>query len=94
MKGESAATRLLYDGIALALGPVREGKPDEEGSSDCVRRRRQQKPQPVWRTLLKRADRSGVLMYTIGLFDENSADKNPGVLKQLARQTGGLAYLP
>jgi VWFA-related protein len=33
-------------------------------------------------------------MYTIGLFDENSADRNPGVLKQLARQTGGLVYLP
>ena len=33
-------------------------------------------------------------MYTIGLFDENTEDKNPGVLKQLARQTGGLAYLP
>src|SRR4051795_13110878 len=30
----------------------------------------------------------------ISLFDENSADKNPGVLKQLPRQTGGLAYLP
>ena len=23
-----------------------------------------------------------------------SADKNPGVLKRLARQTGGLAYMP
>jgi Ca-activated chloride channel family protein len=42
----------------------------------------------------KRADRSGVLMYTVGLFDENSQDRNPGVLKQLARQSGGLVYLP
>jgi hypothetical protein len=33
-------------------------------------------------------------MYPIGLFDENAADKNPGVLKRLANQTGGLAYLP
>ena len=44
--------------------------------------------------IVKRADRAGVLIYTIGLFDENSEDKNPGVLKQLAGQTGGLAYLP
>ena len=44
--------------------------------------------------IVVRADRLGVLMYTIGLFDENTEDKNPAVLKQLARQTGGLAYLP
>ena len=44
--------------------------------------------------IIKRADRAGVLMYTVGLFDEQSEDKNPGVLRKLARQTGGLTYLP
>ena len=33
-------------------------------------------------------------MYTIGLFDEIAADKNPGVLRKLAGDTGGLVYLP
>jgi Ca-activated chloride channel homolog len=42
----------------------------------------------------KRAGKAGVLMYTVGLFDATSEDKNPGVLRRLARESGGLAYLP
>ena len=33
-------------------------------------------------------------MYTIGLFDADDADRNPGVLKSLARTTGGERFLP
>jgi VWFA-related protein len=40
------------------------------------------------------AERSNAIIYTIGLFDEHDQDRNPGVLKRLARLTGGEAYLP
>jgi Ca-activated chloride channel homolog len=44
--------------------------------------------------VLERARRSNVTMYTIGLFDENSSDRNPGVLKTIASATGGERFLP
>ena len=44
--------------------------------------------------VLNDAAHSDVIIYTIGLFDEYSADQNPGVLRKLARATGGEAFLP
>ncbi len=37
---------------------------------------------------------SNVLLYTIGIYDQNSSDKDPKVLKQLAHTTGGEVYFP
>jgi Ca-activated chloride channel homolog len=34
------------------------------------------------------------LIYTIGIFDEADPDRNPGVLRRLARATGGEAFFP
>jgi VWFA-related protein len=44
--------------------------------------------------VLKTAEQSTALVYTIGIFDENDADKNPDVLSRLARATGGDAFFP
>jgi Ca-activated chloride channel family protein len=44
------------------------------------------------RQLLEDAGRSDVIIYTIGLFDEDQHDTNPGVLKQIAQSTGGEAF--
>lgn len=41
--------------------------------------------------LAKRAD---ALIYTIGLFDPEDPEKNPNALKELAKATGGEAFLP
>lgn len=93
MKGTVGGHTALYDGIAMALNQFEKANLMKkvllivsDGGDNRSRNRLDD--------IVKRADRAGVLMYTIGLFDENSSDKNPGVLKQLARQTGGLAYLP
>jgi Ca-activated chloride channel family protein len=43
---------------------------------------------------LERARRSDATIYTIGLFEPDDQDANPGVLKSLARATGGERYLP
>ena len=43
--------------------------------------------------ILESAERSEVIIYTIGLFDEDH-DSNPGVLRKIARATGGEAFLP
>jgi VWFA-related protein len=44
--------------------------------------------------VLEAAGRSDTIVYTIGLFDEYDEDSNPGVLKKIARVTGGEAFLP
>ena len=40
------------------------------------------------------AERSATLVYAIGIFDKDDPDRNPNVLKRLARATGGEAFFP
>lgn len=44
--------------------------------------------------VLQSAGRSDAIIYTVGLFDEYERDRNPGVLRNIARVTGGEAFLP
>ncbi len=44
--------------------------------------------------VLTRARDSNAVIYTIGIFDDQDLDRNPGVLKSLARTTGGERFLP
>jgi VWFA-related protein len=44
--------------------------------------------------VLKLAGQLSTLVYTIGIFDAEDADRNPEVLKRLAQSTGGEAYFP
>lgn len=44
--------------------------------------------------VLARARASNVTIYTIGLFDADDRERNPGVLKTLAQNTGGERFLP
>jgi len=44
--------------------------------------------------VLARARASNATIYTVGLFDQDDRDQNPGVIKSLAQTTGGRRYLP
>lgn len=44
--------------------------------------------------VLARARNSNAAIYTVGIYDDEDVDKNPGVLKSLARTTGGERFLP
>lgn len=44
--------------------------------------------------LLRHAQQTNTVIYTIGLFDEYSRDRNPRILKELAAATGGEVFLP
>jgi len=46
------------------------------------------------RDVLARAQQSNAAIYTIGVFDPIDPDRNPNVLKQLARASGGERFLP
>ena len=44
--------------------------------------------------VLKTAGESNAVVYTIGIFEADDPDKNPDVLRKLARATGGEAFFP
>jgi VWFA-related protein len=44
--------------------------------------------------ILKIAQQSSAIIYTVGLFDDGDPDRNPKVLKRLAEETGGEAFFP
>jgi VWFA-related protein len=43
---------------------------------------------------LTAAEQSSAVIYCIGIFDPDDADRNPGVLRKIAGATGGLAFFP
>jgi Ca-activated chloride channel homolog len=87
--GETA----LYDAIAAALEHLKCGNRDKkvlivvsDGGDNASRHKLSQ--------IMTTARESDAIIYTLGLFNENDPDKNPRVLKLLARETGGEAFLP
>lgn len=87
--GETA----LYDAVAVAIEHLKKGDRDKEvlivvsdGGDNASKHK--------LADIMALAGKPDVIIYTIGIFDEQDADRNPGVLKQLAKNTGGEAFLP
>jgi len=83
----------LYDATAAALEHLKNGKWDKkvlvvisDGADNASKHTLQR--------ILDEVQQSNVIIYTVGLFQPEDPDRNPGVLKQLARATGGAVYLP
>jgi len=83
----------LYDAIAAGLTRLGETSLERkvlivisDGGDNASHHQRQQ--------VLDAAVRSGAVIYTIGLFDPDDTDQDPGLLKQLAQVSGGRAFLP
>jgi len=83
----------LYDAIAMGLDQLQAATLDKrvlivvsDGGDNASRRKLDE--------VMKLAERSSAVIYTIGVFDPDDPDKNPGVLNRLARATGGEAFLP
>ena len=83
----------LFDGIDAALRHLaRGGKPRKvlivvsDGGDNASRAK--------FSDVLDAALRTDVVIYTIGLHDENDRDAKPGLLRELADVTGGEAFFP
>jgi Ca-activated chloride channel homolog len=83
----------LYDAVAAALAHLKKGNRDKkvlivisDGGDNASKQKLVQ--------IMAMARQSDAIVYTIGLFDEDDPDQNPGALKQLAKATGGEAYFP
>ena len=83
----------LYDGIMKGLTHLKSATADNkvlivisDGGDNASRHTLGQ--------VLDAAERSDVVIYSVGLFGDRPEDQNPGVLKKLARTTGGEAFFP
>jgi Ca-activated chloride channel homolog len=91
--GSAGGETALYDAIGKALEQLRAGSRDKkvlivvsDGGDNASKLTLVQ--------LMKLAGQSSAVIYTIGIFDQDDPDQNPGVLRRLARATGGEAFLP
>jgi Ca-activated chloride channel homolog len=83
----------LYDAVAAALERLQQDHGDKkvvllisDGGDNASRHDFSQ--------VLRMAQSANVVIYAVGLFDENSADHNPKILKKLSTDTGGQVYFP
>ena len=83
----------LYDAVATALGHLKKGNRDKKVliviSDGADNASRHSLAQII--TILKETE---TIIYTIALYDEGDPDQDPRPLKQLAKVTGGEAFLP
>jgi VWFA-related protein len=83
----------LYDAIGAGIEHLKRGNRDKkvlivvsDGGDNASTRKQDH--------IMAMAKQSDAIIYTIGIYDEDDPDKNPNALKQLARATGGEAFLP
>jgi Ca-activated chloride channel homolog len=87
--GETA----LYDAIAVALEHLKKGNRDKrvlivisDGGDNASKHKLAE--------IMALVAQSDAIVYTIGIFDEHDPDRDPRVLKRLAKDTGGEAFVP
>jgi Ca-activated chloride channel homolog len=83
----------LYDAVAAGLEHLKKGNRDKkvlivisDGGDNASKHR--------LAGIMAMAGQSDAIIYAIGLFDADDPDQNPRMLKQLAKATGGEAFLP
>jgi VWFA-related protein len=83
----------LYDAVAVALEHLKKGKWDKkvlivisDGGDNASRHKLAE--------IVSMVNQSSAIMYTMGIFDANDDDRNPRVLKQLSRISGGESFFP
>jgi VWFA-related protein len=83
----------LYDAVAVALDHLKMGKWDKKvlivisdgGDNASVHSLAQ---------IMPMVNESSASIYTLGIYDDNDDDRNPHVLKELSRASGGEAFFP
>lgn len=83
----------LYDAILAAAGRLQLGRREKralivisDGGDNASTHRLAE--------VFRLAGESSTLIYTIGVFDPVDPDRNPRVLRRLAKASGGVAYFP
>jgi Ca-activated chloride channel family protein len=89
----SSGETALYDAVVAALEHLKKGTRDKkvlivvsDGGDNASKHKLKE--------ITTLAGQPDAIIYTIGIFDEQDSDQKPGVLKRLAKDTGGEAFLP
>jgi len=92
-KSKADGLTALYDGVVVALEQLKRGKWDKkvlilisDGGDNASRHK--------LAGILSMVNQSSAIIYTMGIFDPNDDDRNPRVLKQLSRSSGGESFFP
>jgi len=83
----------LYDGILDALHQLELGKQDKK-SLVVVSDGGDNASAHQFKDVLNAVQSTRATIYTVGVFDAEDPDRNPGLLRRLASISGGVAYLP
>jgi Ca-activated chloride channel homolog len=83
----------LYDAVAAALEHLKKSDRDKKVLI-VISDGRDNSSSHSLAQVVTMAEQSDAIIYTIGLFDDGDPDRNPGVLRQFAKATGGEAFLP
>ena len=93
LAGPDSGRTALYDAITAGYQRVGRAERDKkvlivisDGGDNASR--------TTFKDVLAQAKRSSVIVFAIGIFDENDPDSRPDVLKRIARVTGGEAWFP
>src|SRR5438552_3044755 len=93
LETRTEGTTALYDALELALNHLKEGTHQRKALvllSDGGDNASVLKIDEV----LHMAQQSSATIYCIGIYDPFAKDKNPGILKKIAKVTGGESYFP
>ena len=92
-KNKADGLTALYDAVAVALEQLKKGKWDKkvlilisDGGDNASKHKLAE--------ILSMVNQSSAIIYAMGIFDANDDDRNPRVLKQLARLSGGESFFP
>ena len=93
LETRAEGTTALYDALELALDHLKDGSRQRKALvllSDGGDNASAAKLDEV----LRKAQQSSATIYCIGIYDPYQKDRNPGVLKKIAKVTGGESYFP
>src|SRR4051812_30410659 len=83
----------LYDAVAVALEHLKNGSRDKkvlivvsDGADNASKRTKSQ--------MMNLAKQSDAIIYALGIYEADDPDRNPDVLSELTKMTGGQAYFP
>jgi VWFA-related protein len=83
----------MYDGILDSLHQLESGTQEKkclivitDGGDNASTHR--------MKDVVEAVQQTRAIIYTVGLFDANDSDSNPGLLRRLAAISGGIAYIP
>jgi VWFA-related protein len=92
-RAPARGTTALYDAIAAGLQRLRQGTSDKkvllvisDGGDNAS--------QTDLSRVVKLTRQSSAVIYTMGVYDADDPDRNPRMLRRLARETGGESFFP